>query len=261
MNNTDGADPQIQVWDKIIYLPIPQVMEQLGFSALKQSEPHLYSKLYECLVALTAAKRFMKMVEHLNEQEHQDDYFAESFPLSSPGLLAQKKVSLIDQEKMFFDCEVGVSVLYRTFRKENGIQDEVTSQSAKDGIRAVASFYRDQFYYTSFIFHDAMFGAETIEIDSPAASGLKLMDKAYARDKKAWNNFMYHPVSKGAASVEELFWKSVLSSVPHDQVEILRDLVPVSDRGLVLEPVEIAAHSGARNVPFWVGTSKSRVNA
>lgn len=261
MNNTDGAGPRTLVWDKIIYLPTSQAMEQLGFSALQQSEPHLYSKLYECLVALTASKRFMKMAERLNSMDDRDAYFTKSFSLAQSDALMRKKASLTDQEKMFFDYEVGVSVLYGAYCKANAIQNETVSRTAEDGIRAVAGFYRDQFHYTSFKFHNAMFGAETIEMDSPAALGLKLMDKAYSQDKKAWNNFAYHYSLKDPMYVEELFWKMVLSYVPHDKVKTLRNLAPVSDKGLVSEPIEIAAHSGSGYVPFWVGMPKSRVNA
>lgn len=261
MNNTDGADPRTLVWDKIIYLPTSQAMEQLGFSALQQSEPALYAKLSECLVALAASKRFMNMAVRLNGLEERDAYFAKSFPLAQSAALMQKRASLTDQEKMFFDYEVGVSVLYNAYCKAVAIQNETVSRATEDGIRAVAGFYRDQFHYTSFKFHNAMFGAETIEMDSPAALGLKLMDKAYAQDKKAWNNFAYHYLLKDPAYIEELFWKLVLSYAPYDKMKALRDLVPASDKGLASEPVEVAAHSGSGYVPFWAGSPKSRVNA
>ena len=261
MNNMDGAAPRTLVWDKIIYLPAQEAMEQLGFAALQKNEPTLYIKLSECLVALSASKRFMNMAARLNSMDDRDSYFTKSFPLAQSETLMKKKAALTEQEKMFFDYEVGVSVLYNAYCKANAIQNEMVLRATEDGIRAVAGFYRDQFHYTSFKFHNAMFGAETIEMDSPAAMGLKLMDKAYAQDKRVWNNFAYHYSLKDPAYVEELFWKLVLTYVPHNKMNVLRELVPASEKGLAFEPIEITAHSGSGYVPFWVGTPKSREDA
>ena len=59
-----------------------------------------------------------------------------------------------DQEKMFFDYEVGVSVLYGAYCKANAIQNETVSRAAEDGIRAVAGFYRDQVGGAIGVFHN-----------------------------------------------------------------------------------------------------------
>ena len=256
-----GVSDEQSLWNDLIYRQPSDAMEVLGFAPLKTGEPLLYAKLYECLITLAASKRFMKMAQKLKTMEDKDTYFLKAFPLSRVDVLKQKRLKMSDLEKTFFDYELGTSIIYATYCKASDFQNDSILKSTEEAIRAIATLYRDQFHYTSFKFHNAMFSAETIEMGSPQAKGLKLMDNAYANDKKNWNNFVYCYSLKDPTFVEDLFWNTVREFSPQKFKAALLDIVPEIQDKLLLEPVEIKAHSNTGHIPFWVGTPKTRVEA
>ncbi len=261
MKKQDGTDPCSQIWEDLIYRAPQDIMERLGLSVLKEDEPRLYSALYDCLVVLTASKRFLRMVDRLGSIREKDSYFTEDFLPKRADSLLQKKSQMSATEKLFFEYEAGLSVLNSTYDGASSFYPNAVCREAEEGIRTIGSFYREQFHRASFAFHSAMFGAQTIEMDSPAANGLKLIDKAFEQDKRAWNGFQCCYSLKDYSFIEKHFWDTVRSYVSFEKMASLKRIAPHSERSSLPEPVGVAAHCGVGNVPFWAGNPKSRENA
>ncbi len=261
MNKKNGVKPAAIVWDEIIYQSPQEAMERLGFSALKEVESPLYIKLNECLVALMASKRFIKMDESLNNPQKTDSYFENTFLLNQLDELKQKKENMSKQEQMFFDYEMGISVLYGAHNEAKNTQNEKVLHTTEKGIQSIVAFYREKFHSSSFKFHDAMFKAETIEMDSVEARGLKQMDIAYEEDKKVWNSILSRTPLKEMEYGEELFWGLVWSYVPQEKAENLKKFFSNSPYISALEPVGITTHSNVNNISFWKDNLKTLVKA